>query len=169
MTLFNLLFFAIAALIVASTAVAITRRNLVHAVIYLIFGFFGSAFMFYLFGSPFLAALMVIVYAGAIMILFLFIIMMLRVESPEESLFPPSQIVPAIIFAAAYAGIGALLLIQDPSAAATLAEAGTEPAEFGRYLFTKSWLAVEITSLLLLVALIGALLVGKRPVKEDRE
>jgi len=169
MTLFNLLFFAIAALIVASTGVAITRRNLVHAVIYLIFGFFGSAFLFYLFGAPFLAALMVIVYAGAIMILFLFIIMMLKVESPEERLFPPSQIVPAIFFAAAYVVIGAFLLVQDPSAAIPLTEARTEPAEFGRYVFTKSWLAVEITSLLLLVAMIGALLAGKRPVKEEQE
>jgi len=167
MTLFNILFFAIAALIVASTAVAITRRHLVHAVIYLIFGFFGSAFLFYLFGAPFLAALMVIVYAGAIMILFLFIIMMLKVESSEERLFPPQQTVPAIVFAAAYVVVGAFLLVQDPIATAPLAEAQTAPAEFGRYIFTKSWLAVEITSLLLLVATIGALLVGKRPVKED--
>jgi NADH-quinone oxidoreductase subunit J len=169
MTLFNLLFFAIAALIVASTVIAVTRRNLVHAVIYLIFGFFGSAFLFYLFGAPFLAALMVIVYAGAIMILFLFIIMMLRVESPEERLFPPQQILPAVLLAAAYVVVGGLLLINDPSAAALLAEARTEPAVFGRYIFTQSWLAVEIASLLLLVAMIGALLVGKRPAGENEE
>lgn len=166
MTLFNLLFFAIAALIVASTGLAVTRRNLVHAVIYLIFGFFGSAFLFYLFGAPFLAALMVIVYAGAIMILFLFIIMMLRVESPEERLFPPRQILPAVCLSAAYVVVGGLLLMNDPSAAAPLAEAQTEPAVFGRYIFTESWLAVEITSLLLLVAMIGALLAGKRPAGE---
>ena len=169
MPLFNLIFFAIAALIVASTGIAVTRRNLVHAVIYLIFGFFGSAFLFYLFGATFLAALMVIVYAGAIMILFLFIIMMLRVESPEERLFPPRQILPAVLLAAAYAVIGGLLLLNDPSAAAPLAEARTEPAVFGRYLFTQSWLAVEITSLLLLVAMIGALLAGKRPAGEGGE
>jgi len=168
-SLFNILFFAIAALIVASTAIAITRRNLVHAVIYLIFGFFGSAFLFYLFGSPFLAALMVIVYAGAIMILFLFIIMMLRVEAPEERLFPLRQVLPAVILAAAYVVIGALLLINDPSAGAPLAEARTEPAAFGRYIFTQNWLAVEVASLLLLVAIIGALLVGKRPLKADEE
>ena len=169
MTLFNTLFFAIAALIVASTGLAITRRNLVHAVIYLIFGFFGSALLFYLFGSPFLAALMVIIYAGAIMILFLFIIMMLRVESPEERLFPARQIWPAVLFAAAYVVIGGLLLINDPSAKVALAGARTEPAEFGTYIFKSSWLAVEIASLLLLVVLIGALLVGKRPAKEGEE
>jgi NADH-quinone oxidoreductase subunit J len=169
MTLFNLLFFAVAVLIAASTVLAVTRRNLVHAVIYLIFAFFGSAFLFYLFGAPFLAALMVIVYAGAIMILFLFIIMMLRVEAPEERLFPPRQLLPAVLFSAAYVVVGALLLVNDPSAAAPLTEARTEPAAFGQYIFTHSWLAVEIASLLLLVAMIGALLVGKRPVKEGEE
>lgn len=169
MTLFNTLFFAIAALIVASTGLAITRRNLVHAVIYLIFGFFGSAFLFYLFGSPFLAALMVIIYAGAIMILFLFIIMMLRVESPEERLFPARQLWPAVLLAAAYVVVGGLLLVNDPSAGVALAAGRTEPAEFGTYIFQSSWLAVEIASLLLLVALIGALLVGRRPVKEGEE
>jgi len=169
MTLFNILFFAIAALIVASTVLALTRRNLVHAVIYLIFGFFGSAFLFYLFGSPFLAALMVIVYAGAIMILFLFIIMMLRVEAPEERLFPPRQLLPAVCLAAAYVVIGGLLLVSDPSAAVPLIEASTAPAAFGSYIFTHSWLAVEIASLLLLVAMIGAFLIGKRPVKEGEE
>jgi NADH-quinone oxidoreductase subunit J len=169
MTLFHILFFTIAALIVASTVLALTRRNLVHAVIYLIFGFFGSAFLFYLFGSPFLAALMVIVYAGAIMILFLFIIMMLRVEAPEERLFPPRQLLPAVLLAAVYVLIGGLLLVNDPAAAVPLAEARTEPAAFGRYIFTQSWLAVEIASLLLLVAMIGALLVGKRPAGESEE
>jgi NADH-quinone oxidoreductase subunit J len=154
---------------VASTVLALTRRNLVHAVIYLIFGFFGSAFLFYLFGSPFLAALMVIVYAGAIMILFLFIIMMLRVEAPEERLFPPRQLLPAVCLAAAYVLIGGLLLVNDPAAAVPLAEARTEPAVFGRYIFTQSWLAVEIASLLLLVAMVGALLVGQRPAGESEE
>ncbi|MCU0237793.1 MAG: NADH-quinone oxidoreductase subunit J [Acidobacteria bacterium] len=169
MTLFNLLFFAIAALIVASTVLAVTRRNLVHAVIYLIFGFFGSAFLFYLFGATFLAALMVIVYAGAIMILFLFIIMMLRVEAPEERLFPPRQLLPAVLFATAYVVVGALLLLQDATAVVPLPEVRTGPAAFGRYIFTQSWLAVEIASLLLLVAMVGALLVGKRPAGESEE
>jgi NADH-quinone oxidoreductase subunit J len=169
MTLFDVLFYAIAALIVASTGLAITRRNLVHAVIYLIMSFFGSAFLFYLFGSPFMAAIMIIVYAGAIMILFLFIIMMLRVESPEERLFPKRQIGPAVMLAAAFVAVGGLLLVNDPSAAVPLTAAWTEPAEFGRYVFQNTWLAVEVASLLLLVAIIGALLIGKRPVNDSEE
>jgi NADH-quinone oxidoreductase subunit J len=169
MTLFDILFYVIAALILASTGLAITRRNLVHTVIYLIMSFFGSAFLFYLFGSPFLAAIMVIVYAGAIMILFLFIIMMLRVESPEERLFPARQIGPAVLLAAAYVVVGGLLLVNDSSAMAPLTAVRTEPAQFGKYVFQNTWLAVEITSLLLLVAIIGALLIGRRPVNESEE
>jgi NADH-quinone oxidoreductase subunit J len=169
MSLFNLLFYSIALLIVVSTGLAVTRRNLVHAVIYLIMSFFGSAFVFYLFGAPFLAALMVIVYAGAIMILFLFIIMMLRVETPEEQLFPARQMWPAVAVAAGYLVVGAFLAAYDPAAGAVLGPAQTKPAVFGAYVFRNTWLAVEVTSLLLLVALIGALFIGKRPTHEREE
>jgi NADH-quinone oxidoreductase subunit J len=84
MTLYSITFYILAGLILVSTGLAITRRNLVHAVVYLIISFFGSALLFYLLGAPLLAALEVIIYAGAIMVLFLFIIMMLNVEKLEE-------------------------------------------------------------------------------------
>ena len=80
-----------------STAIAITRRNLVHAVVYLVISFFGTAMLFYLFGAPLLAALEVIIYAGAIMVLFLFVVMMIRIESSEEVMFPVSQWLPAAV------------------------------------------------------------------------
>ncbi|MGD8302339.1 MAG: NADH-quinone oxidoreductase subunit J, partial [Desulfobacterales bacterium] len=67
MTLYAFIFYILAVAIVVTTGLAITRRNLVHAVVYLVFSFFGSAMMFYLFGAPFLAVLEVIIYAGAIM------------------------------------------------------------------------------------------------------
>jgi NADH-quinone oxidoreductase subunit J len=86
MTLYSITFYILAGLILVSTGLAITRRNLVHAVVYLIISFFGSALLFYLLGAPLLAALEVIIYAGAIMVLFLFIIMMLKVEKLEEQL-----------------------------------------------------------------------------------
>ena len=89
MTLYSVIFYVLAALILVSTGFAITRRNLVHAVVYLIISFFGSALLFYLLGAPLLAALEVIIYAGAIMVLFLFIIMMLKVEGFEEPFFFP--------------------------------------------------------------------------------
>jgi NADH-quinone oxidoreductase subunit J len=103
------------------------------------------------------------------MILFLFIIMMLRVETAEEQLFPARQMWPAVGVAAGYLIVGALLAAHDPAAGAVLSPAQTEPAVFGAYVFRKTWLAVEVTSLLLLVALIGALFIGKRPTHESED
>ena len=96
MSLYAIIFYIIAALIVISTALAVTRRNLVHVVLYLVLSFFGSAMLFYLLGAPFLAALEIIIYAGAIMVLFLFIIMMIRVEKLPGMFFPVRQLVPSI-------------------------------------------------------------------------
>ena len=84
MTLYTIIFYVLAAVILVTTGLAITRRNLVHAVVYLVFSFFGSAMIFYLFGAPLLAVLEVIIYAGAIMILFLFIIIMVKAETSEK-------------------------------------------------------------------------------------
>ena len=80
--LYHAIFYTLAAIILLSTLMAITRRNTVHAVVYLVFSFFGTAVLFYLLGAPLLAALEVIIYAGAIMVLFLFIIMTMRTEEP---------------------------------------------------------------------------------------
>ena len=71
--------------IVAATAMAITRRNVMHAIVYLVMSFIGSSLLFYLLGAPFLAVLELVIYAGAIMVLFLFIVMMLRVEADRRA------------------------------------------------------------------------------------
>ena len=164
MTVLSLLFYLLALLIVASTGIAVTRRNLAHAVVYLVISFFGTAMLFYLLGAPLLAALEVIIYAGAIMILFLFIVMMIRLEKIEGPLFPIRQMMPALVAAAVYLGAGILLMAYgDPAGNARLASASASPAEFGRFLFNRHWLAIEIASLLLLVALVGALHIGREP------
>ena len=164
MTIQGILFYLLAALIVSSTGIAVTRRNLAHAVVYLVISFFGTAMLFYLLGAPLLAALEVIIYAGAIMILFLFIVMMIRLEQIEAPLFPRRQMVPALVAAAIYLVAGILLLTSGGSAGnAWLASASASPADFGRFLFNRHWLAIEIASLLLLVALIGALHIGREP------
>ncbi len=163
MTIYAYLFYLLAALILGTTVMAVTRRNLVHAVIYLVLSFFGTAMLFYLFGAPLLAALEVIIYAGAIMVLFLFIIMMLRVDRADEHFFPPGQLLPALSIVLGYLLIGAVMLRGgggpgDPELQPALAE----PRAFGIFLFRNHWLAVEVISLLLLVALVGALYLGQR-------
>ena len=167
MNLYAVIFYILSAAIVISTALAITRRNLVHAVIYLVLSFFGTAMLFYLFGAPLLAALEVIIYAGAIMILFLFIIMMLKTETITEKLFPLNQILPATVLGIIFLAVGGALVISDPGSQTPLKTAVAGPAEFGRYVFENHWLAVEIVSVLLLVAVMGALLLGKEVIRRD--
>jgi NADH-quinone oxidoreductase subunit J len=166
MTIYSLLFYTLAAVIVASTAVAITRRNMVHAVVYLVVSFFGSAMLFYLFGAFLLAVLEVIIYAGAIMILFLFIIMMLRVESDQQRRFSLKQWLPAVGFGIVYIIAGGIMVLADTESRVSLTPAHVDPAVFGHELFRRHWLSIEIVSLLLLVALVGALYLGLRPGSE---
>ena len=167
MTLYAIIFYVLAALILVTTGLAITRRNLVHVVVYLVFSFFGSAMMFYLFGAPLLAVLEVIIYAGAIMILFLFIIMMVKVEASEERLFPIRQWLPMALMGVVYLIMGTVIVSSAPGSQVTLEIALAKPKAFGEYLFQTHWLVIEIVSLLLLVALIGALYLGRKKPADD--
>ena len=162
MTIYSIIFYFLALLILVTTALAITRRDMVHAVVYLIFSFFGSAMLFYLFGAPFLAVLEVIIYAGAIMVLFLFIVMMLKVESGGQRLFPVRQWLPAAACGVLYLGLGIGLVAADPNGSSALKTARAAPKVFGQFIFENHWLSIEIVSLLLLVALAGALIMGRR-------
>lgn len=162
MSILTILFYTIALLILAATAMAVTRRNLVHAVLYLVLSFFGTAMLFYLLGAPFLAALEIIIYAGAIMVLFLFMIMMIRLETPPGRFFPTTQLVPAVLISAGFWLVSTVMLGRDAAGRASMAAAQANPRDFGVYLFQNHWLAVELASLLLLVALVGAYLLGLR-------
>ena len=169
MSIFSIIFYILAAVILVTTGLAVTRRNLVHAVIYLIFSFFGSAMLFYLFGAPFLAVLEVIIYAGAIMVLFLFIVIMLRLEKDRERLFPLSQWVPMAVCGIAFIAIGMRVVTADPNSRIPLKIAQAEPGSFGQYIFENHWLSIEIISLLLLIAVVGALVLGKRSKKIEAD
>jgi NADH-quinone oxidoreductase subunit J len=169
MTVYTLIFYLLAAGIIASTGMAVTRKNLVHVVLYLVIGFFGSALLFYLLGAPLLAALEVIVYAGAIMILFLFIIMMLRMEAPDARIFHPGQWLPALVIGGVFLASLTYLLVTDAPVSRELTLATVSPEELGHYLFRSHWLAIEVVSLLLLIALIGAQHLGGILKKERRK
>ena len=166
MTIYAIIFYILAAIILVTTALAITRRNLVHAVVYLVFSFFGSPMMFYLFGAPLLAVLEVIIYAGAIMILFLFIIMMVKSETSEKRLFPIQQWLPIALIAVVYLVIGAVIVSSAPGSQVTLEIALAKHTAYDEYLFQRHWLVIEIVSLLLLIALVGALYLGRKKPEE---
>lgn len=162
MSLLTILFYAISFLILTATAFAITRRNMVYAVIYLVLSFFGTAMLFYLLGAPFLAALEIIIYAGAIMVLFLFIIMMLHTEKIHGMFMPGKQLIPAGIIGTLFLMAFAVLAAGDAGGGKPLAAAQAPPKAFGAYLLNTHWLSIEIASMLLLAALIGALVLGHR-------
>lgn len=163
MILYSFIFYVVAAVIVVSTLLAITRRQLVHAVVYLILSFIATAILFYLLGAPFLAALEVILYAGAIMVLFLFIVMTLRVE---QRISTAKEILrsglPAVILAVISLLIASIFIFQVPGHEAGLKLQMASPAAFGQFLFENYWFPVEIASFLLLIGLVGTLYLGRQ-------
>ncbi len=169
MTYYSIIFYLLAALIVVSTGIAVTRRNMVHVVVYLVFSFFGTAMLFYLLGAPLLAALEIIVYAGAIMVLFLFVIMMLKAETSEPAFLPLGQWIPAAALCGALAILGTAVLTVDPEVGKPLEPAMANPTVFGHYLIQRHWLSIELVSVLLLVALVGALHLGQTKTPEEAE
>jgi len=167
MTLQALLFYLISAVIVASTGIAVTRRNLVHAVVYLILSFLGTAMLFYLLGAPLLAALEVIVYAGAIMVLFLFVVIMIKEESRQERRASLGQWVPALVIGGVYVLVTLLTAASTPGADVPLVMLWASPRDFALYVFQHHWFLIEVVSLLLLIALMGALRLGKGKGRAD--
>jgi NADH-quinone oxidoreductase subunit J len=167
-TLYGLIFYVVGAVMVVSTVLAITRRVLVHVVVYLIISFFATGLLFYLLGAPFLAVLEVIIYAGAIMVLFLFTVMTVRVESSEgvkgETL---RQWVPAIVLSVISFFVGAVLIFEVPGSRADLNASMATPTVFGQFVFKSYWFPVEIASFLLLVGLVGALYLGRQESKKE--
>ncbi len=161
MTFYGFCFYLISALILVTTGLAVSRRNPVHAVVYLILSFLGSALLFYLFGAPFLAALEVIIYAGAIMVLFLFVLMMLSAETRQENRLSFRRWIPAISLGLIYLLLAVLLVWKDAGIQAPLKGAMAAPKALGRFVFERYGLAVEILSLLLLIGLMAAIHLGR--------
>ena len=157
-------FYISAAVAALSTAMAVTRAHPVHALLYFIVSLLSAAMVLFTLGAPFVAALEVIVYAGAIMVLFIFVVMMLNL----------SDVAGAKVMLARSPGIWtgpsilALLLLGE--LAYMLAGAGgghraagaLEPREVGIALYGPYLVGVELASFLLLAGLVGAYHVGRR-------
>jgi NADH-quinone oxidoreductase subunit J len=158
----TILFYILGFVMLAATLLCVTCRNPVHAVLYLVKGFFALALMFYLLGAPLVAAWQVIVYVGAIMVLFLFIIMVLELAPRERPLGPGWQRwAPGLLLAASIMTCTLLIIFQDPSAAAHGPGYFVGPRDFGEALFGSYALAVEVVSFQLLFAAVGAYYLGR--------
>ena len=163
MTISGLIFYVLATIILVATLLAITRRNPMHAIVYLVVSFFAMAPLFYLLGAPLLALLEIIIYAGAIMVLFIFIVMMLQIGATP---FVPGQWLrqwfPAVVLSLISGLIMGFLIWQAPAQKAVLPLAMATPLALGQFVFERYWFAVEIASLLLFVALVGAYYLGRK-------
>lgn len=159
-----ILFFLLALTAVASAAGMLFSRHAVYAALYLVLNFGAVAILYLLLGSPFIALSQVTVYGGAIMILFLFVIMLLGAEQiPAELRW--KNILPALLLGVALLGeLGYLALQKASSVGLSLPNTAAEaaPAPLAEKLFTVYLLPFEITSILLLVAMVGAIVLTKQ-------
>lgn len=166
----QIIFFYFAVVILATAILTITRRNPVHSVMFMLVLFFHIAGLFVMLNAEFLAAVQLIVYAGAILILYLFVVMLLNVD--RESTAPrANRYWPWI------AGFGFLIACEViiliargafplEAGQAMRAPAGAGVKELGMLLYQKYLVPFEIASIILLVGLVGAVMLAKKSVKE---
>jgi NADH-quinone oxidoreductase subunit J len=159
----NTVFYIAAAVALISTMMVITRLNAIHALLYLIVSLLAVAVIFFTLGAVFAAALEVIIYAGAIMVLFVFVVMLLNLgpsATAQESqwLSLRAWIGPAIL---ALVLVGELAFIIARGSLRAPAAGAVEPKQVGIALYGPYLLGVELASLLLLAGMVGAYHLGR--------
>ena len=163
-----ILFIILGTTAVATGIAVVVSKNPVHAVLFLVINFFSIAMFYLILSAQFIAFLQILVYAGAIMVLFLFVIMLLNltgaIEDVEDKL--PAQKWVAIALACALLLEVCIILAngvfaKTPKAAPLAADFGTSKP-VGMYLFQNYLLPFEVTSILLLVAMIGSIVLARR-------
>ena len=143
----------------------LVQRNAVHAALFLVVNFFTIAVFFLLLGAPFLFAVQIVVYAGAIMVLFLFVIMMIDVREAVLQRFLPGGNLPALVLLVLL-GVEMLVLViwsdrfsvTQPAAL----RAGGEIRQLSTTLFADYLLPFEAASVILLAALVGAIVLARK-------
>jgi NADH-quinone oxidoreductase subunit J len=162
-------FYLFATLVIAAGVMTISSRNPVQSVLWLIFAFFNAAGLFVLIGAEFLAFLLVIVYVGAVAVLFLFVVMMLDVDFAALragiARYWPFGFILAVVL---IAELGAALLAWNAGGIALSARASPVTAEasnielLGRLMYTRYLFIFETAGIVLLVAMVGAIVLTRR-------
>jgi NADH-quinone oxidoreductase subunit J len=170
-------FYLFAVLTVASGAITILARNPVHSVLWLILAFFNAAGLMVLVGAEFIAMLLVIVYVGAVAVLFLFVVMMLDIDFAElragfVRYFPFGALVALVLLAEIVLGIGAYragaLNLGTPDGTAATPVGASNIEAIGALLYSRYLFLFESAGIVLLVAMIGAIVLTHRQRSDTR-
>ena len=164
-----LLFYGFAAIMVVSSLLMVLGKNPVHSALFLVLTFFCLAGVYLLLNAQFIAAVQVIVYAGAIMVLFLFVIMLLNLEQEVSSqsghlLQKVSAVVLSLLLAISLGSVMTSQVFTGQKGAYSIEKVNAvgNSEVIGRLLFTDFLLPFEITSVLLLAAMVGAVILAKK-------
>ena len=163
-------FYVLSALILGFAVLVVSTRNTVHAVLFLVLNFLAVAALYVLLTAQFLAVIQVLVYAGGIVVLYLFVVMLVNLKRPPEVHSAPQRR-PWLGF-----GLSAVVLLQlaailvyggfggsvDTTAAQTSELALNNVEQIGMLLYTDYLIPFEVASMLLLVAMVGAIILAKR-------
>jgi NADH-quinone oxidoreductase subunit J len=162
-----ILFYIFAAVAVASGVLVVSARNPVHSVLFLILAFFNAAGLFVLIGAEFLAMILVIVYVGAVAVLFLFVVMMLDIDFAElrsgfVRYLPVGTLVGFILLAELVLVIGGWTVSPSIPAPAAAGVPLSNTRALGDILYTRYLFAFQVAGLILLVAMVGAIVLTLR-------
>ena len=164
-----LLFLVLALVAIVSAVGMLVSRNAIYSALFLVVNFMSVALFFLLLNAPFIAVAQVSVYTGAIMVLFLFVIMLLGAERAGQIQAIRWQIPLAIILGIVLLAEAVYIIIYQrgmlPPVTATLPADFGSPAQVGTALFSSYLLPFEITSVLLLVGMVGAIVLTKKEKK----
>ena len=170
-------FYLFAVMMIASAVFVITARNPVHSVLWLILAFFNAAGLMVLVGAEFIAMLLVIVYVGAVAVLFLFVVMMLDIDFAELRAgfiknFPLGIAIALVLVAELVLGLGAYqagaIDLGTPNGLAAPVEGMSNTASLGALIYGRYLILFEVAGMILLVAMVGAIVLTNRPPKSAR-
>jgi NADH-quinone oxidoreductase subunit J len=168
MTIVNILFYLFSAILIGSAIGVITARNPVHAALFLVFSFFNSAVLWMLLEAEFLAIVLVLVYVGAVMVLFLFVVMMLDINLVQMrqgfTKYAPVGVLVALVV---IAEIGSVVWVKKLGLD-NIGDVAPLPAEYsntkalGQLLYSDYIYPFELAAVILLVAIVAAIILTMR-------
>ena len=158
-------FYIVAALILGFGVLVITAKSAVHSILFLVADFLCVAALYVMLQAQFLAVIQVMVYAGGIVVLYLFVVMLVNLKRPPEAHRDPHRLgrLGAVLAAAIFVELAAIFAVgwtKPAVVAGTLSPNNVE--QIGRALYTEYLIPFELASVLLLVAMIGAIILAKR-------